>query len=74
MLLDNNQHWAGCNNALPMRIGSSVAPKLVEPWDVLCESGKNVVKKRTLSDRPGFRLSMTRLTVTVNLFVVAGNL
>ena len=57
-----------------MRIGSSAVPKTVEPWDVLCETGKNVVTKRNLTDRPGFRLSMTRLTVTVNLFVVAGNL
>ena len=73
-----NKHWAGsknANNALPMRSRSSVAPMMVDPWDVLCGVGKDVVKKRSLlNDRPGFRLSMTRLTVAMNLFVVAGNL
>ena len=58
-----------------MRSRSSVAPMMVDPWDVLCEVGKDVVKKRSLlNDRRGFRLSMTRLTVAMNLFVVAGNL
>ena len=53
-----------------MRIGSSAASMVVDPWNVLCQWGKRTVETRSLNDRPGFRLSVTGLTVAVNLFVV----